>query len=243
MRRLMHALTLALVFAGLVFGPTPAQAAAKPGVSISKSTVATPPYGAATTIVPKYRKGPRTKVLSAQVVVTGTAISGRPVRAAGRSVRVTAGRYTVTTKVTYKIKKKKTTKKWSRTKGSSRSFSHAIGQGAKNCATMADYNAIVVGTDDFYGSFKPEVQALMAQVGHSYGLVTLEDMYSFFSNKGDVETADYVAHLQEVYGEDALVESVDYKMCNSSKMVDVLYVSWISSDYGAIDEAIFKQIL
>ncbi|MBA4607929.1 hypothetical protein H1W00_05500 [Aeromicrobium sp. Marseille-Q0843] len=244
MRRLFHALIVVFVTVGLVGLGSPAQAAAKkPGVSISKSSVAIPAFDASTVIKPKYRKGPRTKIISSKVTVQGTTKAGRSVRSSGRSVRVTAGKYKVTTKVVFKVKKTKKTKKWSGKKAKSATFTYSVRERAKNCATMADYNAIVVGTDTAFGSFKPEVEALMAQVGASDGSISLEDMYWFFYFEGDDETADYVLHLQEVYGESAAMETVDYKMCASSRRVSVLYVSYTRFDSVPVDEAIYKEIV
>ncbi|MBC9227366.1 hypothetical protein GL325_13625 [Aeromicrobium sp. 636] len=243
MRRLFHALTIVLVTIGLVGVAAPAQAASKPGVKISKFTVTKPAYGASTVIKPKYRKGPRTKIVSAKVTVRGTAQAGRNVNASGTSVRVTAGTYKVTTKVVFKVKKTKKTKKWSGKKTKTASYTHIIGQGAKNCATMSDYNAIRVGDDDTFGSFKPEVERLMAHVGKGDGSVLLEDMYWYFYDRGDYETAAFVANMQEVYGDDASTEIVTYKMCASTRSIEVFYVNYTRHDNVRVDEVIDKEIV
>lgn len=244
MRRLIHAVTLVFVSVGLVAVGSPADAATKkPGVSISKSAVATPAFAASTVVKPRFKKGPRTKIVSSKVTVRGTTKAGRSFSRSGASVRVTAGKYKVTTKVVFKVKKTKKTKKWSGRKSTSKSFSHSVREGAKDCATMADYNAIVVGTDNAFGSFKPEVEALMAHVGASDGPISLEDMYWFLYYEGDYETAEYVLHLQEVYGESASMESVDYKMCASTQRVSVLYVGYVRFDNVPVDEVLYKEIV
>jgi len=229
---------------GLVAVGSPAHAAAKkPGVSITKSSVVKPAFGTSTVIKPRFTKGPRTKILSSSLTVSGTTKVGRAVRASGRTVRVTAGKYKITTKVSFRVKKTARTKKWSGTKTRSATYSYTVGEGAKNCATLADYNAIVVGTDYEFGSFRPEVEKLMAQMGRSEGAVSLEYMYWFFYDKGDYETAAYVLHLQEVYGDFASVETVDYKMCASTRRVSLLYVNYVRVGGVPVAEVIFKEII
>jgi len=243
MRRVLHALTIVLVTVGLVGVAAPAQATTKPGVKISKSIVAKPAFAASTVVKPKYVKGVRTKIVSARVTVRGTAQSGRRVNVSGASVRVAAGTYKVTTKVVFKTKKTKKTKKWSARKAKSATYTHRITQGPKNCATMSDYDAIRVGDDFTFGSFKPEVERLMAHVGTGDGSVLLEDMYWYFYYQGDYELADFVAGMQEVYGEDASTEIVTYEMCASTKRIEVFYVNYTRNDNVRVDEVIDKEIV
>lgn len=243
MRRLLHALLLVALTVGLVGVASPAQAAAKPGVTISKSVVAKPAFAATTAVKPKYKKGPRTKIVSAKVTVKGKTKAGKVVNATGKSVRVTAGTYKVTTKVVFKVKKTKKTKKWSAKKSRSKTWTHVIAEGAKNCATMADYNAIEVGTALTFGSFKGEVEKLVAHVGRSDGALSLEDMFWYFYGQGDMATAGYVVELQELYGDYAELELITYDMCASTSKIEVLYVNWIYDGMYYLEEVIDKEIV
>jgi hypothetical protein len=227
MRRHVNAVVvLALLCAGLVVGTSPAQAAAKSGVTIPKIS-----YYAWGKIKPIYAKGPNTKIVSATVKVVGKTNAGKKVKKSGKTVKVAPGIYTVTTKVKFKVKKNSQAKKWSATKTQAKTFKAEVGKGAKKCAVLADIVAIQ-GLDDA-GAAAWSVSQVNAQIG-AVGMYFPEldmTLAQARAEETDPEViADFTATIAK-YGPDAVVSGRAYEMCASTKLLIVMFLDGRAWDY------------
>lgn len=224
--------TLTLVVATVVsmFGiaavAAPAEAAT--GVTIRTIKAPTAAYLGTATVKPSVSTSGPVKVTSKTLTVKSgskTLVSKKP------SAKLKAGSYKLTTYVAYRVKKNG---KYGATKRASRSQSLTVKAGAKNCATMEDYDSVV--TVEMYSEDETETiteddvdtaasaARKLSSKGTSEAKVTLGDLYDYAVEEGEDDVADFAQSMIDIYGRDAYFEVRDYAMCQSSSKVELTVI-------------------
>ena len=227
MRRILTLVVATVVsMFGIAAVAAPAEAAT--GVTIRTIKAPTAAYLGTATVKPSVSTSGPVKVTSKTLTVKSgskTLVSKKP------SAKLKAGSYKLTTYVAYRVKKNG---KYGATKRASRSQSLIVKAGAKNCATMEDYDSVVTvemySTDEGGTIQESDVDTAataamkLSSKGRSQVKVTLGDLYDEAVAQSDDETASTVQSWIDIYGRAAYFEVRDYAMCQSRSVVELIVI-------------------
>lgn len=227
LRRLVTAVLVAtLSIGGLVVGSSPAQAAAKPKLTIKKIATQTVGYYDVITVKPRVSKKGPVKIRSKTLTVTK---NGKRIAKAKKSVKLKTGTYRVTQVVKYKVKKKG---KYGKTKTKKRAQTLKVTK-PKSCATKSDYAKVKTVEMYFDGEVTAEEVDDVASTardlrskGSRYGIDTLGDLRQMAADAGEWELVEFIDALYDIgYSTQDTWEIRTYKLCKNKKRAEVQYIA------------------
>ncbi len=227
LRRLVSlVLVTVLATSGLVIAGSPAQAAAKPKLTIKKIATQTVGYHDVVTVKPRVSKKGPVKIRSKTLTVTQ---KGKRVAKAKKSVKLKTGTYRVTQVVKYKVKKKG---KYGKTKTKKRAQTLKVTK-PKGCATKSDYAKVKTVEMASYGqATEEEIDTIITAAkdlrsnGSLYGKATLADLRQRAVNAGEGELVEFIDWLSSNgYTGQHVWEIRTYKLCKNKKRAEVQYIA------------------